>query len=194
MKKLILTGLLLATATTQVFAQDQNHGDWQHNGNQNGSYQNGQQGNGDHRDGDHRDGDHRNGDNRGGDQRDGGYRGGGDQRGGGWHGNNDHRDGGWHGDWRNDNRYRWEDYRRDNRQVFSLDRFYAPRGWSYRRFSVGVIVPGIVFGPRYWIRDPYAFRLPPAPYGAHWVRYYGDALLVQNRSGRVLDVVYGIFN
>jgi len=191
MKKLIIVSLLLATATTQVFAQDQNHGDWQRNGNQNGNYQNGQQGNGDHRDGDHRNGDQRSGN----DHRDNGYRGG-DQRDGGYRGVpvGDHRDNGWHGDWRNDNRYRWEDYRRDNRQVFSLGRFYAPRGWNYRRFSVGVVVPGIFFGPRYWIRDPYAFRLPPAPYGAHWVRYYGDALLIQNRSGRVLDVVYGIFN
>lgn len=175
MKKFVLVGLLLATATTQVFAQEQNHGDWQRHGNQNSGYQ----GN------DHR-GDHRDGDNR--DHRDGGWQRDGDHRDG------DRRDGGWRADWRNDNRYRWEDYRRDNRQAFSLGRYYAPRGWNYRRFAIGVTVPGILYGPRYWIRDPYAFRLPPAPYGAHWVRYYGDAILVQNRGGRVLDVVYGIFN
>jgi Ni/Co efflux regulator RcnB len=172
MKQFILISLLLTTVATPIVAQDRQ--DWNQTHDQRG----------DHR-GDQRGGEQRGGDQRGGDHRDNGYRGA---------AVGDHRDGGYRGDWRNDNRYRWEDYRRDNRQVFSLGRFYAPRGWSYRRFSIGVAIPSILFGQRYWIRDPYAFRLPPAPYGAHWVRYYGDALLIQNRNGRVLDVVYGIFN
>ena len=188
MRKLILSGLLLASVAAPVLAQDQQGGQ------RDGVYQGGHR-DGDRQGGDQRNGDHRNGGQRDGGQRDGGYRGNDNRHDNGYRNDGgDHRDGGYRSDWRNDNRYRWEDYRRDNRQAFSLGRFYAPRGWAYRRFSIGVTIPGIFFGPRYWIRDPYAFRLPPAPYGAHWVRYYGDALLVQNRSGRVLDVVYGIFN
>ena len=45
----------------------------------------------------------------------------------------------------------------------------------------------------YWIGDPYSYRLPEA-YGPYrWVRYYNDALLVDLRSGFVVDTVYGIF-
>jgi len=132
---------------------------------------------------------HREGDRRGGDHRDGGYRDG------------DHRDGyrggpvngGWNNGWRNDNRFRWEDYRRDNRAIFALPRFLAPRGYAYRRWEIGVNLPTIFFGPRYWISNPYAYRLPPAPFGTHWIRHFSDALLVQNRTGRVIDAVYGIF-
>ena len=49
------------------------------------------------------------------------------------------------------------------------------------------------FGQDYWLDDPYAYRLPPA-YGSYrWVRYYNDAVLVDLRSGMVVDVVYDIF-
>ena len=42
-------------------------------------------------------------------------------------------------------------------------------------------------------RIPYAYRLPEA-YGPYrWVRYYNDALLVDIRDGRVVDVVNDIF-
>ncbi|RZM12158.1 MAG: hypothetical protein EOP67_66195, partial [Sphingomonas sp.] len=45
----------------------------------------------------------------------------------------------------------------------------------------------------YWIDDPYSYRLPEA-YGPYrWVRYYDDALLVDVRTGVVVDTAYGIF-
>ena len=50
-----------------------------------------------------------------------------------------------------------------------------------------------LFGRSYWIADPYAYRLPPANGPFRWVRYYNDALLVDLRSGAVVDGVYGIF-
>jgi len=51
----------------------------------------------------------------------------------------------------------------------------------------------MLFSPSYWINDPYYYRLPPA-YGAYrWVRYYNDALLVDIRTGYVVDVAYDIF-
>lgn len=100
----------------------------------------------------------------------------------------------WNRGWRNDGRYDWNRYRGVNRSAYRLPRYYAPGGWDgYRRFGVGVSLTRSLWGRNYWIGDPYAYRLPPA-YGAYrWVRYYDDALLVDLRSGRVVDAVYGIF-
>ncbi|HEU4959614.1 MAG TPA: RcnB family protein [Sphingomonas sp.] len=103
--------------------------------------------------------------------------------------------GGFDHDWRRDHRYDWRDYRAHNRRAFRLPRYYAPYGWGYgyRRFGIGITLNSVLFGSNYWISDPYMYRLPPA-YGPYrWVRYYDDALLVDIRTGEVVDVVYDIF-
>ena len=97
--------------------------------------------------------------------------------------------------WRGDNRYDWHRYRSSNRNAYRLPRYYAPRGWNYgyRRFGVGFTLSSILFSSSYWIDDPFYYRLPPA-YGQYrWVRYYNDALLVDIRTGEVVDVEYDIF-
>jgi hypothetical protein len=130
----------------------------------------------------------------------------GDQnRGGNWAGNrlggNDwdrssfNRNNSWNRGWRQDNRYDWNRYRGANRQAYRLPRYYAPynAGYGYRRFNIGVSLSSAFWGQNYWLDDPFAYRLPPA-YGPYrWVRYYDDALLVDLRSGQVVDAVYGIF-
>jgi len=103
---------------------------------------------------------------------------------------------GWNRGWRNDDRYDWSRYRAVNRSAYRLPRYYAPSGWGYgyRRFSVGVSLSSILFSQNYWIDDPFAYRLPEA-YGPYrWVRYYDDALLVDIRTGQVIDTVYDIFD
>ena len=105
------------------------------------------------------------------------------------------RGGNWTRDWRSDRRYDWNGYRGSNRNAYRLPRYYAPQGWGYgyRRFSIGVTLSSVLWGQDYWIDDPYAYRLPEA-YGPYrWVRYYNDALLVDLRSGRVVDAVNDIF-
>ncbi|MDE0878784.1 MAG: RcnB family protein [Sphingomonas bacterium] len=105
------------------------------------------------------------------------------------------RSGQWSRDWRNDNRYDWNRYRGVNRSTYRLPRYYAPSGWGYgyRRFSIGVTLSSFLWDQNYWIDDPYAYRLPPA-YGPYrWVRYFNDALLIDIRTGVVVDNVYGIF-
>ncbi|MGC6399647.1 RcnB family protein [Sphingomonas sp. FW199] len=117
-----------------------------------------------------------------------------------WRDNQRYRQGwddrrGWNRGWSRDNRYNWRWYRERNRQAYRLPRYYAPQGWGYgyRRFSVGITLGSFLFAPNYWINDPFSYRLPPA-YGAfRWVRYYDDALLVDLRTGQVVDVVYDIF-
>ena len=103
---------------------------------------------------------------------------------------------GWNRGWRQDRRYDWSDYRSANRGAYRLPRYYAPygSGYGYRRFGIGVTLSSVLFGQNYWIDDPYDYRLPPA-YGPYrWVRYYDDALLVDVRSGIVVDTVYDIFD
>lgn len=100
----------------------------------------------------------------------------------------------WNRGWRRDRRYDWLGWRSLNRGAYHLPRYYAPYGgYSYQRFSSGVILEPMFFDQNYWLGDPYAYRLPPA-YGSYrWVRYYNDAILVDLRSGLVVDVVYDIF-
>ncbi|MDJ0277056.1 RcnB family protein [Sphingomonas sp. 2R-10] len=134
--------------------------------------------------------------NRGGDWNRGdrdGNRGGWDRNRGGWDRN---RGGGqWDRGWRRDDRYDWNRYRQQNRNLYRLPRYYAPQGWGYgyRRFGVGVTLNSFLFGSNYWINDPYSYRLPEVWGPYRWVRYYNDALLVDVRSGQVVDVEYDIF-
>lgn len=126
----------------------------------------------------------------------------GDGRGGRW---NDNRNGRWNDgnrnfrnwdrNWRGDRRYDWQRYRSSNRHAFRLPRYYAPYGWQYgyRRFSIGATLFAGLFAQDYWIQDPWAYRLPPVYWPYQWVRYYNDALLVDTRSGYVVDSIPDIF-
>lgn len=110
-----------------------------------------------------------------------------------WHGNSQHNN--WNRDWRRDNRYDWQSYRNQYRNVYRPGRYYAPSGWGhgYRGVSIGIYLGSGFYNDRYWIDDPWRYRLPPA-YGAmRWVRYYDDALLVDIRNGYVVDVIRDFF-
>ena len=107
-----------------------------------------------------------------------------------------HRDGNynrWSQHWRNDGRYDWRRYRDRHRSIFRIGFYYDPFGWNYRRFGIGSYMYPAYFGSRYWINDPWQYRLPPA-YGPYrWVRYHNDALLIDTWTGEVVDVIYGFF-
>lgn len=96
--------------------------------------------------------------------------------------------------WRNDRRYDWYRYRAANRALYSPGRYYAPyRGYNYSRISIGFRLASLFYSNRYWINDPWQYRLPAA-YGPYrWIRYYDDALLVDIYSGEVVDVIDGFF-
>jgi hypothetical protein len=104
------------------------------------------------------------------------------------------RGGNWSRDWRRDNRYDWRSYRSGNRNVYRLSPYYSPyRNYSYRRLYAGSLLDTLFFGSRYWINDPWQYRLPPADGPYRWVRYYDDALLVDIYSGEVVDTIYDFF-
>lgn len=100
----------------------------------------------------------------------------------------------WDNNWRRDRRYDWRSYRTSNRDVYRSSRYYAPyRAYSYRPLSVGLFVEPQFFGQRYWISDPWQYRLP-AVYGPYkWVRYYDEVLLIDIYDGQVVDVIRDFF-
>lgn len=99
----------------------------------------------------------------------------------------------WNNGWRNNNRYNWRSYRNNNRRLYSGS-YNAPyRNYRYSRLSIGGVLGSLFYSNRYQINDPYRYRLPEV-YGPYrWVRYYGDAVLVDVRNGRTVDVVYDFF-
>lgn len=109
---------------------------------------------------------------------------------GGWHGYQ-----GWNHDWRRDRRYDWYAYRDRHRHHYRAPRYVHPYGYGYgyRRYSIGFRLDSIFLGSRYWISDPWRYRLPPPRYGLRWIRYFSDVLLVDVRNGYVVDVIHDFF-
>lgn len=95
--------------------------------------------------------------------------------------------------WRRDHRYDWRRHRDRHRSLFRLGWYYDPFGWGYRRFDIGWTLRPTYWSDRYWLQDPWQWRLPTV-YGPYrWIRYYDDALLVDVRTGRVVDVIHDVF-
>jgi len=101
----------------------------------------------------------------------------------------------WNRGWRNDRRYDWYGYRNRYRNNFYAPRYYNPYGYGYgySRFSIGIYLDSLFYSNRYWINDPWQYRLPSAAYGTRWVRYYNDVLLVDTDTGYVIDVIHDFF-
>ena len=96
--------------------------------------------------------------------------------------------------WRRDTRYNWSGYRNQHRDLYRGGRYYSPyNNYRYSRLSIGIFLDSGFYGNRYWINDPWQYRLPEV-YGPYrWVRYYDDVLLVDIYSGEVVDVIHNFF-
>lgn len=99
----------------------------------------------------------------------------------------------WRREWRQDRRYDWRRHRDRDRSRFHLGIYIDPFGSRYRDWDIGWRLPSRFYSTRYWISDPFYYRLPPVGGPYRWVRYYDDVLLVDLRSGRVLDRIRGFF-
>ena len=80
-----------------------------------------------------------------------------------------------------------------NFQPVRAPAFQYPRGYHYRRWGVGLILPSIFLSNYYFYNNWAALGAYPPPPGFVWVRYGPDLLLVSRRSGRIRDVIYGAF-
>jgi len=100
------------------------------------------------------------------------------------------------------NRERTEEYRaNENHQPKIVEpshyhfvrRYFPPRGYRYRVWVVGEVLPRSFWARRYWLPDYWQYGLDEPAYGYEWVRYGPDALLVNLRTGQVVEVVSAIF-
>lgn len=99
----------------------------------------------------------------------------------------------WRQEWRRDRRYDWRRHRDRDRNRFHLSVYFDPFGWQYRDYDIGWRLPSRYYSARYWLQDPWSYRLPPVGGYYRWVRYYNDVLLVDVRNGRVLDRIQRFF-
>jgi hypothetical protein len=99
----------------------------------------------------------------------------------------------WSQHWRNDRRYDWWNWRNRHRSLFNLGFYYDPFGWGYQRYNIGWRMWPSYYGSSFWLNDPWQYRLPYAPPGYRWIRYYDDAILIDTWDGRVVDVIYHFF-
>lgn len=87
----------------------------------------------------------------------------------------------------------WRDYRRSNRQVFNRPNYYGPRGYRYRPVTIGFRFAPSYYGQRYWVSDYNRYRLPRPGYNRRWIRYGDDVVLINVRTGRVIQVYRDFF-
>ena len=99
----------------------------------------------------------------------------------------------WNTNWRKNSRYNWYNWRSRHRSLFTLGAYYDPFGWGYRPYSIGWRMWPSYYRSSFWLNDPWEYRLPYAPPGTRWIRYYDDAILVDTWSGQVVDVIYNFF-
>jgi len=100
----------------------------------------------------------------------------------------------------------YRDGRRDHRRwergrypsvYFSSHRYRypwrPPSGFYLRIWGYGDYYPRSWFGADYWIIDPWQYDLPLPPPGLVWVRSGPDALLIDEYTGLIVQVVRHVF-
>ena len=86
------------------------------------------------------------------------------------------------------------DYRHYHpRPRYHSDRYYRPRGYTYRSWRRGDRLPSAYYAPRYVVHDYHHYRLNQPPRGYHWVRVDNDVVLAAIAGGIVAEVVTGLF-
>jgi hypothetical protein len=97
---------------------------------------------------------------------------------------------------RHDDRRRWERGRYPSVYASPYRYRYAwrpPTGFYLRSWTYGEFFPRGWYGPGWWIVDPWRYDLPLPPPGFDWVRSGPDALLIDEYTGRIVQVVRNVF-
>jgi Ni/Co efflux regulator RcnB len=76
---------------------------------------------------------------------------------------------------------------------YRLGAYRAPYGYYVRDWGYGDFLPRGWYGDSYFLGDFLDYDLPYPPPGYEWVRVGADAVMVDRYTGRVVQVVRGIF-
>lgn len=71
--------------------------------------------------------------------------------------------------------------------------YFPPIGYGFGALYFGEILPPPFWTPDYQLLDYWEFGLYVPPPGFVWVRYGDTAVLIDRETGRVADIVYGVF-
>jgi Ni/Co efflux regulator RcnB len=71
--------------------------------------------------------------------------------------------------------------------------YNAPQGYTYHRYSYGDRLPQGYFAQAFWITSYLNFGLITPPDGYVWVRYGPDAVLIDEDTGEIVQIVYDQF-
>ena len=93
---------------------------------------------------------------------------------------------------RRETREDWRDYRRTHRDTFRPGVYSGPRGYRYRPVNVGYRFAPEYYGSRYWVNWS-NYRLPRPGAYQRWIRYGNDVVLINARTGRVIQVYNSFF-
>lgn len=85
----------------------------------------------------------------------------------------------------------WRGWRDRNRSLYARGNWRAP--FRYQTFRPGVRIGAPYYSSRYYIADPWRYRLPPVRGYQRWVRHYNDVVLVDTRRGYVVDVIRNFY-
>ena len=94
---------------------------------------------------------------------------------------------------RRETRSDWRDYRNSHRDIYRRPAYRGPRGYRYRPVTVGYRFAPAYYGRNYWVSDWANYRLHAPLRYQRWVRYGNDIVLIDIRTGRVLEVNNGFF-
>ena len=76
---------------------------------------------------------------------------------------------------------------------FHAGGYNPPHGYSAHRWTYGERLPRDYFAQNYWLLNFGLFGLFAPPDGLVWVRVGDDALLIDEYTGEIIQVDYGVF-
>lgn len=76
---------------------------------------------------------------------------------------------------------------------YNAAEYRGPEGYVYQRWSVGQILPPAYRAQAYILDQFMGYDLTSPQFGNAWVRFGPDALLVNQKTGEILEVRYAMF-
>jgi Ni/Co efflux regulator RcnB len=77
---------------------------------------------------------------------------------------------------------------------YNAGAFVAPNGYTYTRYELGARMPAVLLSDDSLVLTGYStYALTAPPSGLTWIRVGNDALLVDRKTGEVVETDYGLF-